>query len=76
MDAHSGPRTPTDGTSEPGREQRLFTVMQAAQVLSLGRSTVWQLISDGRIKSVKVGNARRIRREALDAYVASLEEVA
>jgi excisionase family DNA binding protein len=57
----------------PGREQRLFTVMQAAKVLSLGRSTVWQLVRSNRIESVKIGTARRIRREALDAYVASLE---
>lgn len=62
-----------DGNSAPSREQRLFTIRQAAAVLSLGVSTVWQLVGDNRIASVKIGNSRRIRREALDAFVASLE---
>lgn len=73
MDAHSTPRNPVDGNSTPGREQRLFTIPQAADVLSLGKSTVWQLVHSGRIESVKIGTARRIRREALDAYVNSLQ---
>jgi excisionase family DNA binding protein len=51
---------------------RLLTVEEAARRLSLGRTTVYALLKDGQISSVRVGRLRRIPTEALDTYTARL----
>ncbi|MDR7301634.1 helix-turn-helix domain-containing protein [Haloactinomyces albus] len=47
----------------------LLTVEQAAHRLSIGRTTMFQLIKTGAVDSVQIGRARRVPIEALDAYV-------
>lgn len=53
--------------------KRLYRVEEAASLLSLGRAFTFQQISSGRLKSVKVGRARRVPVEAIDAFIALLE---
>jgi excisionase family DNA binding protein len=50
----------------------LLTVEEAAQRLSIGRTTMYSLVSTGAIKSVTIGRLRRIPSECLDEYVSSL----
>jgi excisionase family DNA binding protein len=40
--------------------------------LSVGRSSVFQLIGRGELKSVKVGRRRLVPQTAVDEYVANL----
>ncbi|MGI5455890.1 helix-turn-helix domain-containing protein [Streptomyces sp. CA-249302] len=54
----------------------LYTPEEAAEVLSFGRSTVYELMAEGVLKYVKRGRSRRIRRADLEAYVNGLEPVA
>jgi excisionase family DNA binding protein len=42
--------------------------------LGLGRSTIFELIAAGRLRSVKVGRRRLISESAIADFVASLEE--
>jgi len=51
----------------------LYTVEEAATLLSLSRTSVFQLISDHRLAAVKIGGRRRVAHRALDDFVASLE---
>lgn len=53
-------------------DTRLLTVEEAARRLSLGRTTIYALLKNGQITSVRVGRLRRIPAEALDAYTARL----
>jgi len=53
-------------------DARLLTVEEAARRLSLGRTTLYALLKDGQITSVRVGRLRRVPAEALDAYTARL----
>ncbi|MFF3919531.1 helix-turn-helix domain-containing protein [Streptomyces sp. NPDC001852] len=53
----------------------LYTPKEAAEVLSYGRSTIYELMAEGALKYVKRGRSRRIRRSDLEAYVNSLEPV-
>lgn len=46
----------------------LLTVPAAAKLLSLSRSTVYELIRRGEIPAMKVGRVRRIPTDALDAF--------
>ncbi|GHE65906.1 helix-turn-helix domain-containing protein [Streptomyces vinaceus] len=50
----------------------LCTVELAAELLSLGRSTIYELMASGELPFVKVGRARRIRRTDIDAFAAQL----
>ena len=52
----------------------LYRVGEAAAALSLSRAKVYELISSGALRSVRIDGARRIRAADLEAYVASLGE--
>jgi excisionase family DNA binding protein len=51
----------------------LLKVEEVVRILSLGRSQVYKLITSGELRSIKIGRSRRIPREALVDFVASLE---
>ena len=51
----------------------LYSVPEAMVLLSLKRSTIYELLRAGRLRSVKEGSARRIPASALTEYVALLE---
>lgn len=50
----------------------LLTIAQAADQLALSERQVKRLIADGRLASVRIGTARRVRRADLAAFVAGL----
>lgn len=54
---------------------RCLRVEEAARLLNVGRSTAYDLIRSGRLRSVKIGRRRLVPREALDALIASLREL-
>lgn len=53
-------------------DQLLYKPEEAAQVLGLGRSKVFQLMAAGQIESVVIGRSRRVPRESLLAFVAGI----
>jgi excisionase family DNA binding protein len=55
--------------STPTIEPLLINVEEAARMLGLGRSTVYELIASGEMPSVTIGAARRIPLAALKAWV-------
>jgi excisionase family DNA binding protein len=50
----------------------LLTVEEAAERLTIGRTSMFALIKSGAIASVRVGRLRRIPVIALDTYAARL----
>ncbi len=61
--------------SEP-TEPLLLTVDDAALLLSISRSRVFELCRDGKLRSVKLGKRRLVPRQCLTAYVDELIETA
>jgi excisionase family DNA binding protein len=55
----------TETTTVP---QLLLTVEEAARVLRLGRTTVYNLIRAGDLDSVRIGRARRVPMDALRTF--------
>lgn len=55
---------------------RVFRVEEAARVLGIGRSLVYDLIRSGRLRSFKVGSRRLIPASAIDETIATLTEEA
>ena len=61
---------------EPERSVRLLlSVEEAAQRLHIGRSTVYTLVAENQLESVKIGKLRRIPAQALEDYVATLRHI-
>ena len=49
-------------------EKLFLRVEEAAELLSLGRSKVYQLIAAGELRAVKIGRATRVPTEAVREY--------
>jgi excisionase family DNA binding protein len=50
----------------------LLTVEEAARAMAVGRTTVFQLLAAGSLRSVKIGTARRIPLDAIRDFVSEL----
>jgi excisionase family DNA binding protein len=60
----------TSGTS--GVPRLLLRPEEVAQTLGIGRTTVFELMRSGELRSVKIGVSRRIPADAVTEYVAGL----
>lgn len=58
----------------PQSPERLLTVQSAAELLAVGRSTIYRLMNSGELLSVKVRGATRITQSELERYMRSLKE--
>jgi len=61
-----------DGTDGVKVDRLLYSVREAADLLSIGRVKLYELIAAGRIESVRLDGSRRIPREALEEFVVRL----
>jgi excisionase family DNA binding protein len=52
-----------------------YTVEQVAEILHIGRDKVYYLLRTGQLRSIKIGNSRRITNQHLAEFIASLEIV-
>jgi excisionase family DNA binding protein len=50
----------------------LLTVPEAAKALGISRSKLYQLISAGTVRSVRIDGSRRVPVEALNTYINQL----
>lgn len=53
-------------------EPELLRGEDVQRILSISKTTYWELIWSGQLRSVRIGRAVRIPREALDDYKRSL----
>ena len=52
----------------------MFTIRQAAQILNVSRTQIYNLIKTRELDSVKVGRSRRITESQLVTYILKLED--
>ena len=57
-----------------GGGKLLYTISEAAELLSLSRAHLYRLLQRGELASVSSGRSRRISDAALKGYVARLEQ--
>ncbi len=63
-------RTKISGIPQSHAVARLaYSVAEAAQVSGIGRTTIYALIANGRLASVKVGGRRLVRHIDLEALL-------
>jgi excisionase family DNA binding protein len=64
------PKTQHPNTDSENALPRLLSIRQAARVLGVCRTVVYELIRDGELKSIKIGRRRLISSDAVDAFIA------
>ncbi|MBM9505316.1 helix-turn-helix domain-containing protein [Actinacidiphila acididurans] len=52
----------------------LYRPEEAAEVLALGRSTIYELMAAGNLRFVKCGRSRRIHHTELERFAAALSD--
>jgi len=56
----------------PSDRRLVYSVEEAAELLGMGRTFIFQLVASGEIDSIKIGNRRRIPRDAIERYLERL----
>ncbi|MCP2337872.1 helix-turn-helix domain-containing protein [Actinomadura rupiterrae] len=60
----------------PNLTKQLYKVAEAMEILSMGRTFIYEQMSAGRLRFVRQGTDRRIPASAIAEYVALLEREA
>jgi excisionase family DNA binding protein len=61
---------PLSPPADPAQEAKVVSVPEAARLLGLGRTTVWQYIRDKRIETIHIGpRMTRVRMETVNRIV-------
>lgn len=50
--------------------ERLLKASEVAQILNVSRAFAYQLMQQGKIRTVEIGSARRVRPEDLQKFIA------
>ncbi len=58
----------------PRADRLLLTIAEAAQLLCVARSSLYQEVMRARIRTVKIGRSRRITYQEVLAYIRRLED--
>jgi excisionase family DNA binding protein len=54
---------------DPALPPLLVSVQNAARLLAVGRTTVYELIASGELETIRIGRSRRVPLVALQAFV-------
>ena len=57
-------------TSTKSDEKRALRVNEAAAQYGISRSTIYKIMAEGTLRTVKIGGRRLIPRDALEALIA------
>lgn len=52
----------------------LYTVLEAKEMMGIGRNRLYDLIKENKIKSIKVGTHIKITKESIDDFMSRLED--
>lgn len=59
---------------QPQLQRMAYRVSEAAQVLAISRSRFYELVAEGRIRTLKEGARTLVRRSELERYLDDLAE--
>ena len=63
---------PDEPGATVGPDPLLLTIREAAALLSVGRTTVYELIAEGELETVHIGRSVRVPADAARSFVARL----
>jgi excisionase family DNA binding protein len=69
----TGPHTPKPKFPTP---RRLLTIVEAAEALSISRSSIYRLFDAGQLAWVQIGGSRRVATAEIERFIAAHTEAA
>jgi len=70
MTSHNTPE------SKSSTHRRLLTIVEAAEVLSVSRSSIYRLFDAGQLAWVQIGGSRRVASAEIERFIAAHTEAA
>jgi excisionase family DNA binding protein len=70
------PRSDTLVPMEDVMDKLLLTPVEAAAVLGIGRSKLYELLQTGQLASVRIGTCRRVPADAVHSFLLTLRSTA
>jgi excisionase family DNA binding protein len=58
----------------PGPEKLAFTIAEACAAIGIGKTSLYELINEGKLKAIKAAGRRLILRSDLEAYLLSCRD--
>lgn len=58
------------------RQQICYSVPHAARKVGVSDRTMWRMVAEGRVKSIKIGGSRRITANELERLITDAERQA
>jgi excisionase family DNA binding protein len=55
----------------PRPEKLAFTIAEACAAIGIGKTSIYELIAEGKLKSIQAAGRRLIRRSDLEAFLES-----
>ncbi len=65
----------TKGGGEMAPMKLAYSVIEAGEMIGVCRRTIYELLTSGQLRSVRIGRRRLVRHDDLAEFVADLEEV-
>jgi excisionase family DNA binding protein len=62
----------TQGRGTEAMDKLLLKPSEAAHVLGIGRTKLFELLASGALESVQIGHCRRVPRDAVDEFLTRL----
>jgi excisionase family DNA binding protein len=56
----------SDEAAARAQQRLVYSILEAAHALNLSRATLYRLLGEGRIASIKIGSRRLILRSSID----------
>ncbi|WP_406817137.1 helix-turn-helix domain-containing protein [Mycobacterium sp. M23085] len=60
----------------PSTPRRLLTIVEAAEALSISRSSIYRLFDAGQLAWVQIGGSRRVASAEIERFIAAHTEAA
>ena len=60
------------GAEKASENKKTYTVMEIAEMLSIGRTAAYNLVKDNHFKVVKIGAAIRVSKKSFDDWLNNL----
>jgi len=55
-------------------DNKLLTPMEVAEMLSIGRTKIYELLASGVIPSIRIGRSVRVSTRVLEAWITNISE--
>lgn len=57
---------------KPNSNAESFNIAEAAEIIGISKSTIYKLMAEGKLETLRIGGRRLVRREAIQALLSGM----